>query len=142
MLALCLLLHGFGFVCRVLCLELDVCHDAHDFKLDVVEQVFEQFEGFALVFALRVFLGARAQPDGLAQHVHRRQVLFPLGVDGLQRDVFFDAAHDVAADLVFFFLLDVFEQFDEAFFDLFGAHVGVGLQPVVLDVHRQAKFVA
>ena len=78
-----MLLHGVGFVSSVLLLELDVSEDAHDFKLNVLQQVLEELEGFALILAFRVFLRARTQPDGLAQHIHGLQVLLPLGVDGL-----------------------------------------------------------
>jgi hypothetical protein len=51
---------------------------AGDFGLDLIEQLAEQLEGFALVFLLGLLLGIAAQVDALAQVVQRGQVFAPV----------------------------------------------------------------
>ena len=67
-------------------------HDAGDFLAHQVEQAFEQLEGFALVFLLRVLLGVAAQMDALTQVIERCQMFAPVRVEALQ--------HDIALELV------------------------------------------
>ena len=90
--------HRFAFLYLLRRADFDIHQDARDVTAHRIEQTFEQFEGFALVFLLRVLLRIAAQMDALTQVVERGEVFAPVTVQALQHHVVFELPEGIGAD--------------------------------------------
>ncbi len=122
-------------------------HDLHDVQLDAVEHVREEFEGFALVFLLRILLCVAAQVDSLAQVIEIREVIAPVLVESLQHEAALELAHELGTDQSF--LAGVLREcgVDQSLAQRVVGDVGLALQPFGhrrphLEFRRERRFQA
>ena len=88
-----------GFAQLFAALHLDRHQHLGDFVLHRIQQLAEQFEGFALVLLLGLLLRVAAQVYALAQVVQRAQVFAPVRVYALQQHHALEAGEILAPDL-------------------------------------------
>ena len=81
-----------------------------------------------------------AQVDTLTQVVHRRQVLFPQGIQRLQHHALLEVAHHFAADHVFLTLVLLFGVLQNAFAQRLFVQLRLFVQPLC-DRHLQIEVV-
>ena len=107
--------------------------------LHLLEHLAKHFEGFALVFLLRIFLSVTAQVNALAQVVHTGEMFLPVIVELPQHDFLLDLAHQRRADRRNFLIVSRLHFLDGPFADLVLVHPAVFAQPPG-DVQRRQKF--
>ena len=94
------------FVGRALgLLDLDVEEVADRFVVDARHHVFEEDESFLLELDDRIFLRVAAKADAFFQVIEREQVVLPLRIDDIENDAALEPAHQLGAELLFFFLV-------------------------------------
>ena len=98
--------------------------EANRVFFDAVHQVFEEVEGFLLVFDERIALTVAAQADAFLQVVHREKVIFPVRVHDLQHDHAFVIPHGRRADDRFLLVVFLVGLVDQRIFELFRAQAG------------------
>src|SRR5215213_3442743 len=91
----------------VLHLDLDVEDHAGEVGPDRVHQVLEEGEALVLVGHERVDLGEAAEVDALAQVVHVVEVLAPALVDDLEQQIALERAHELLAELLLAFVVEL-----------------------------------
>jgi hypothetical protein len=90
-----------GIVEILLTLNSNARENADRVMLDLLEHRTKHLKGLALILLLRVLLRVRPQPDALSQVVHGRQMFLPVHIELPQHHLFFNVAHQLAANRVF-----------------------------------------
>ena len=104
-------------------------HDVHpvdvpdDVFLNMLDHLPEHIKRLDLVLDERIFLPVSPQSDALPQHVHRIEVIHPLGVDHPQHDDLLQIAHVLIAEQHFPAVIILTGRFQQIFADLIPAHV-------------------
>ena len=86
---------------------------AEDFAFDGVHEVNEHRVGVVFIFHERIFLAEGAEVNGVAESIHRIEVLLPEAVDGVEDDVALEAAQGVGIFEGGFALVGVTDGLDE-----------------------------
>ena len=83
----------FNSSCFIRVLYLHMAQELYDLILEIVQQLLEQFEGFALVLLFGILLRISAQMNTLPKVIHGGEVLLPQGIENLQHDLLLDLVH-------------------------------------------------
>src|SRR5437016_11243028 len=91
-------------------LYLNVKEIADRFVIDARHHVFKQCESLFLKLDDGIFLRVAPQADAFLQMVQREQVVFPLRINHIENNAALKPAHEVRAELFFFFLVALLDS--------------------------------